>query len=436
MDSLSDDERLEIIFSLAATRLVDAARFGMADKRTNVLARPIVDAAIDADRASWAHLASVMRPTGGGRARIEAELAAKRVMTSFDFGENTLERTWREFLDSEEEDDFEDNINDINNMSLDSFYSISARGLRALSNIVATSKILTILDLGTSYLGMDGGVAIANAVGSSTSLQGLTLYGYGLTEDEGEPALVDALASNQNLTRLTLYGANAEEHGGDRNTHTMVRLVREAGKLTVLDLDYCYVGTDAAVEIAAFLEGRSILTKTTLPLMCRRSLPAAGLGLAFRSAASLTNLCLAGNNFGDEGAIALASALEKNTTIRVLILAHSLFFEEGWGAIAHMLSCNNTLLELNLFGASIDDESDDSSLALAEAFRVNTSLKKIDLRYSIEAEAGLLALCAALRENTVLEYVDLRDVFEKQSELVRDALAGRQGVLLGKSRVR
>lgn len=421
MDSLSDDERLEIIFSLAATRLADAARFGMADKRTNALAIPIVDAAIDADRASWARLASLMRPTGGGRARIEAELAAKRVMTSFEFGTDTFES-----LDEESEDDFED-------MDRYCSLSINTRGLRALSGIVATSKILTRLDLGLHYHGMDGGVSIANAVAKSTSLQDLTISGYGLTEDEGEAALVDALASNQNLTRLVLYGENAEMHGGDRNTYNTVRLDREAGELTVLDIAYCNFGTDAAVEVAAFLEGRSILTNTTLPLLMRRSLPAAGLGLAFRSAASLTELHLAGNNFGDEGAIALASVLETNTTIRVLSLSHNLFFEEGWGAIARMLSCNNTLIELDLFGVSIDDEEDDSALALAEAFRVNTSIKKMDLRYSIEAEAGLLALCAALRANTVLECVDLRGSVDEHLELVRDALAGREGVLLGKS---
>ena len=101
---------------------------------------------------------------------------------------------------------------------------------------------------------------------------------------------------------------------------------------------------------------------------------------------------------------------------------------EGWEGERH----TSQRARLDLFGASIDDEEDEGALALAEAFRVNTSLKKIDLRYCIEGEVGLLALCSALQANTVLERVDMRDyVLEEHLELVREALSGREGVLLG-----
>ena len=68
---------------------------------------------------------------------------------------------------------------------------------------------------------------------------------------------------------------------------------------------------------------------------------------------SLTTLSLWGNRFGDVGGAAVADALERNSTLTTLDLYGNDLGEVGGAAVAGLLERNTTLTRLDLEGCDI-----------------------------------------------------------------------------------
>jgi len=63
---------------------------------------------------------------------------------------------------------------------------------------------------------------------------------------------------------------------------------------------------------------------------------------------TLTELILFGCELGNAGAIAIATSMQKNTTLEYLVLTDNNIYDEGGKAFAAMVSINTTLKGLNL----------------------------------------------------------------------------------------
>ena len=76
---------------------------------------------------------------------------------------------------------------------------------------------------------------------------------------------------------------------------------------------------------------------------------------------------------------------------------------------------------------------DEGAKALAEALKVNTTVEKLDLMYCGIGDDGAAALAEALRSNTSLTELvfEGNGISEQVKEVLRDAVAGREGFLLG-----
>ena len=80
------------------------------------------------------------------------------------------------------------------------------------------------------------------------------------------------------------------------------------------------------------------------------------------------------------------------------------------------------------------ENGDEGAKALAEALKVNTTVKKLFLGDCSIGDDGAAALAEALRSNTSLTFLGLvrnDGIGEQGKQLLRDAVAGRQGFELG-----
>ena len=115
---------------------------------------------------------------------------------------------------------------------------------------------------------------------------------------------------------------------------------------------------------------------------------------------TLLHLDLSYNKIGDEGATALAKALEGNTTLKKLILFSIQISDEGATALAEAMKGNTTMQTLYL---SFNQISDKGATALAKAMKGNTTLQKLDLGSNQISDEGATALGQALMGNTTLQ---------------------------------
>jgi hypothetical protein len=145
---------------------------------------------------------------------------------------------------------------------------------------------------------------------------------------------------------------------------------------------------------------------------------------------SLTILSMPGNAIGDEGAAALATALEKNITLRDIYLESNGIGNEGAAALAVSLQVNTSLTSIGLYSNAIDDAKRNSVNALAAR---NKRFRKMFL---FDARRMLLSLMCADECGVVWPYLLGRgctdgidapnDVESIRAEFLSDVVAERR----------
>ena len=97
---------------------------------------------------------------------------------------------------------------------------------------------------------------------------------------------------------------------------------------------------------------------------------------------------------GDDNVLALAEALKANTTLKRLDINHRMLFDSGAIAVAEALKGNKSLTFLNMTCNCIGPAG---MHGLADALKVNTSLKWIDLRDNLRDGGGAAKVKDAAR---------------------------------------
>jgi hypothetical protein len=109
---------------------------------------------------------------------------------------------------------------------------------------------------------------------------------------------------------------------------------------------------------------------------------AAALAKALQVDASLTGIGLSENNIGDAGATGLAKALQGNTSLQHLYLAGNTIGDKGATALAEALRCNTSLQRLYLTGNNIGDEG---AMRLLESLENhNGTLVELSLSHGLQ----------------------------------------------------
>jgi len=121
---------------------------------------------------------------------------------------------------------------------------------------------------------------------------------------------------------------------------------------------------------------------------------------ALKKNTTLTEIYLNENYIEDDGVKAIAEMLKDNKTLRILALGINKFGAEGAKAIASALAVNTTLITLDLNqNFTLGNEG---IKAIAEALKRNRTLKNFNLRSTGFDNEGAKSLVEALKINTTL----------------------------------
>ena len=130
------------------------------------------------------------------------------------------------------------------------------------------------------------------------------------------------------------------------------------------------------------------------PERCKRLAKALGVENA------LTDINIFNNYIAYHGAVAIADALQNNTTLKSLELRHNDIEDDGAKAFADVLQHNNTLTSLNLSNNKI---SDTGIHAICKSLEFNKSLKKLDLSHNQISDSGVRSLVHLVETNTTVK---------------------------------
>ncbi len=272
-----------------------------------------------------------------------------------------------------------------------------------ISAALVGNKHLKRLDLSGNHIADRGAMAIAQALWGNTTLEHLDLslqhspqishYGEAprpLTSDAGL-AFSTALARNTTLKHLDLSGNGI-------SPVAIVAIVEALGRnstLTHLNMGYQSHGSVGLEEV--------VYGSITA---------AQAIAAALAENTNLLALSLESTEIGDHGASALAELVSANRTLEYLNLGRNGIGAAGFAAMAGALKGNSTLQELSLSDQRLGSvgrpyPGDDGAIALATALQENSGLITLRIAGNGIGDAGVAAIGAALPYNMTLTTLDL-----------------------------
>lgn len=239
-----------------------------------------------------------------------------------------------------------------------------------------------------------GAAALAGVLQSNTSLRSLDLQDNELT-DVGAVAIAKGLAGPEGALKTLQLGYNDLSAEGAaallaRCHHSPNSNPGDAGpspcSLTSLDLQFNGLGPGVAEVVAAALCGRGASLADSNNSNAR---PPAGL----------TTLGLLQTGLGSSGAAVIAEALRTNTVLRSLDLGNNEIGDEGAAALALALQPQAQQEAVGLATAADDGSSNSSKSALAHLFLFDNGIEG----------AGAATLASLLTLNEQLTFLDLEE---------------------------
>ena len=244
---------------------------------------------------------------------------------------------------------------------------------KALSELLATSKYIKVLDISDNHLSSDSIQWIIGGLSRNTSLEKLDV--------------TNSSFSSKDVLRLS----------------SVLRV-----KLKELDISYCNIQSSDSVHLAKALEEN---TSTQLQNLWLERNPIGSEGaVAFANMLatnkSLTKLNMSDCGIQEEGAVCLAKAMEKNSSMTEFDISHNPIGSEGAVAFADMLATNKSLTELNIMFCDIQS-SDSVHLAKALEENTTTQLQTLELERNPIGSEGAVAFANMLATNKSLANLNM-----------------------------
>ena len=284
--------------------------------------------------------------------------------------------------------------NDITSKSIQSFVNIPTHIL----------QYMRVLDLNGNKLDGSACDLLAKAVPSMTRLEELRL-GYNPLRRGGAVEVIKALCGS-GVKQLRLLDTEI----GEPDCEALCELLKSSHSLQHLHIDHNNLSPDSVASIITGLSHNSSLAELNISnsQFSMADVDSLASVLKDHSKYALTELGLAECHISSEGAVELAAALCKNTTLQVLSLSHNPIGEhvEGVTAVAKMLVENITLTRLVLQDCHISSKG---AVELAAALCKNSTLKRLNLNHNPIGVEGASSMSDMLQHNTSLEVLWLCD---------------------------
>jgi Leucine-rich repeat (LRR) protein len=270
---------------------------------------------------------------------------------------------------------------------------------RLLRMALCNTPSLQSLVLEDNTLGSVGLAELAPALYNNTSIKELDLTWNDFDDMDSVRLLRDILRRNKTITIL-----NLSENEFGRTRGAVDCIADGLGSNSVLrkvNLSDCCLGDDGVSTLAQTLGSRN----TTLHLiLCWNAITSTGMGVLFEAmerSPHITDLDLQGNPVRNEGASLLARFLGENSlpNLTRLSLHNCDIGDDGFLALVSALEQNTSLLHLELRNIGFSERD---FLALAESLPEIKVLQRLDLSWCASLTSTMSFLLAGLRNNTSL----------------------------------
>ena len=286
------------------------------------------------------------------------------------------------------------NHNDITSKHMQSFVSIPPYILQGMR----------VLDLSGNKLDGEACDLLAKVVPSMSRLEELMLYHNPI----GSGGAVEVIKSlcGCGVKRLWLYYTRI----GGPDCEALSELLQSTHSLDLLHIEQNNLSSESVASIITGLSHNNSLRELNIAkshFSMGNTLHLSSL-LREHSKCTLTSLRLQDCHISSEGAVELATALCKNTTLRVLHLSGNPIGEhvEGVEAIATMLAVNKSLTQLGLEDCHISGQC---AGELAAALCKNSTLQYLNLDRNPIGVEGASSMSDMLQHNTSLTWLDMCD---------------------------
>ena len=263
---------------------------------------------------------------------------------------------------------------------------------RDLADMLSHNSTVEELIIHNNIFTAEAAKILAGNLRQNTTLKKLNLSNNFLG-DVGVKAITAALTPDTSLMGMATRNND--------NDHSDRKDGRRCSALHYLYLKHTKCGEQGAFAVAQMLRSNNTLLRLDInenPLGCKG---VTHIAKALKSNKMLNHLDLRSTDCGDEGAVALAGMLHSNKTLTVLLISHfgvdmsdiiNKVGKVGAVALADALRVNNSLKELHLSNNNITDEG---FKCLTKALLKNTALEKLCVEYPGD---GLVALDQDTRE--------------------------------------
>ncbi|GBC02033.1 hypothetical protein RclHR1_04420003 [Rhizophagus clarus] len=262
--------------------------------------------------------------------------------------------------------------NTVERLSLES-NQLNAAGGKHIADMLKVNNGLKYIHLGSNNLQLEGIRNISDSLKFNDSLTSLSLDINNMSA-LGAKYLSESLEINQTLTHLYIPRNNIEDEG----LKYICQSLQKNSTMTYIDFEFNSIGTNENTEGA----------KALGELLENHDIPRA--------------INLSQNSIGNEGCIEIFKGFHKNTTLESIILSQCSIGLSGIEAIAESLKLNNGLQNISL--SKNANMGADGHLALANALETNTSLKGVQLDYNFaEWETVSKSIQQSLTRNHLLQ---------------------------------
>ena len=263
---------------------------------------------------------------------------------------------------------------------------------------------MRVLNLGSNKLDGSACDLLAEVVSSMSRLEDLWL-GDNPIDSGGAVEVIKALRGS-GVKRLWLHNTEI----GEPDCEALCELLKSSHSLQYLHIQLNNLSTESVASIITGLSHNSSLTTLDISYshFSMANVDSLASILKDHSKCTLTELYLEDCHISSEGAMELAAALCKNTTLKHLNLNRNPIGEhvEGVTAVAKMLVENKTLTKLDLRDCHISSEG---AVELAAALCKNSTLKHLNLSRNPIGVEGASSMSDMLQHNTSLEDLHLCD---------------------------
>ncbi|CAE7855912.1 NLRC3 [Symbiodinium necroappetens] len=334
---------------------------------------------------------------------------------------------------------------------------------QALAEAIKMGSAIESIDLGSNQIGDVGAQGLAEAFKASPSLHTLRLR-KNRVGDMGAQSILQAIQDSDSFKQAFLEGNQIQENTMKdlelANQISNIKFMEEVQianvtinikTVRVLTLSCMRLDDSHAEVLAEAIKVSSSIESVDLSSNHIGSVGARALAEALKVTSSVRKIDLSSNYIGDPGGQALAEAVKASPSLQWIDLTFNHMNDKGVKAVSDAIRDSSSEKEALLKGNVIQEATtealevaqviwqirfrtapaavclrsmrleDPDAKALAEAVKMKSSVRKIDLCFNQIGDAGAQALAEAIRITASIESIDLE--YNKIGDVGAQALA-------------